>query len=202
MSDMWWHSYRTPPEDFTLMTLKCRVEIPGDLVLDSSNKSGIVVVVTTSLSSHCQVGSLSFTCEILCGSAKPTHLEGFCGEAEVPWRAAHQHCLSSPPPPPKPAREMTLMRLGPVCVYLTNSSSSALVLTHQVNPPKGSLDVPVKEDHIHSAAKIQAKHWGKPGLSLPGRCAVPQPAAPCALPRESFPCWIFRQIYAHLCIHI
>lgn len=36
------------------------------------------------------VDSLSFTCEILRGFAKPTHLEGFCGKAEGPWRAAHQ----------------------------------------------------------------------------------------------------------------
>lgn len=36
---------------------------------------------------YSHVDCLSFTCEILRGSAKPTHLEG---EAEVPWRAAHQ----------------------------------------------------------------------------------------------------------------
>lgn len=59
MSDMWWHSYLTLSEDFTLMTLKRRVGILWDLVLDSSNTSGIVLaplhaVVTTSLSSHLQ----------------------------------------------------------------------------------------------------------------------------------------------------
>lgn len=58
MSDMWWHSYRTSSEDFSLMTLKHWVRILWDLVLDSSNKSEIVVI-TASLSSHLQPRSQS-----------------------------------------------------------------------------------------------------------------------------------------------
>lgn len=106
------------------------------------------------------------------------------------------------PPPPKPTRDVFLVGLGLVYVYLTGLSRSAPVLRHQRNQPKGSLDVPVKEDHIPCAIKIQAKHWSKPGLSQPGNHAVPQPAAFCALAYESLLIYIFLYIYAHVCIHI
>lgn len=210
MSYMWWHSYHTLSEGFTLMTLKCRVGILWDLVLDSSDTPGIVPVCMASCGGHNLLLLPPTASQTVC------HLPvKYCValQSQLIWKGSvgrqgccegqpTSSCLSSPPPPPKPMWEMTLMRLGLACVYLTNSSSSALVLRHQVNPPKGGLDAPVKEDHIHSGTKIQGKHWGKPGVSQPGSCAMPQPAALCALTWESLPSWIFRQINAHICIHI
>lgn len=62
------------------------------------------------------------------------------------------------PPPSKPTREVTLMRLGLICVYLTGLSQNGLLLRRQVNQLKGSLGEPEKEGHIHSAVKPQVFH--------------------------------------------
>lgn len=205
MSDMWWHSYRTLwgfyPDDTEMQS--------GDPVgfgiglfkftrncacVASRDGHNLLLLPPTATQTVCHL-PVKYCVSL------PSQLiwKGSVGRQRCPEGRPSSSCLSPPPPPPEPTWEMTLMRLGLVCVPLTNSSSSALVLRHQLNPPKGSLDAPVKEDHIQSATKIQAKHWGKPGVSQPGGCAVPQPAAPCALVWESLPSWILTDIGTYMC---
>lgn len=86
--------------------------------------------------------------------------------------------------------------------YLTGLSHSALVLKHQVNHPEGSLEAPVKEDHIYSAIKIQAKHWSKQGLSQASGHAVSQSAALRALAHGSLPSYTFIYVYMHIHVYI
>lgn len=136
---------------------------------------------------------------------KANSLVGFCGATRDALKVSPSAaCLSSPTSPIQanvrsdPNETETILCL----LCLSGLSRSAPVLRHQVNQLKGSLDAPVKEDCIHGAIKIQAKHRSKPGLSHPGSRAVPQPAALCALTYESLLSYIFLCIYAHVCIHI
>lgn len=63
---------------------------------------------------------------------------------------------------------------------------------------RGSLDTPVKRDHVHCAIKIQTEHWIKPGLSHPGSHAMSLLAALCTLTCENLLSYIFSDIYVHL----
>lgn len=207
MSDMWWHSYRTLwgfyPDDTEMQS--------GDPVgfgiglfkltrncacVASRDGHNLLLLPPTATQTVCHL-PVKYCVSL------PSQLiwKGSVGRQRCPEGRPSSSCLSPPPPPPEPTWEMTLMRLGLVCVHLTNSSSSALVHRHQVNPLKGSLDAPVKEDHIHSTTKIQANTGVNQVFSsqvavlcLSQQLLVPSCGKVCLAGSL--------QIQAHICVHV